>query len=121
MAYLTYADYEGMGGTLAQAAFSRLSFEADRHIDRLTHERVVAETTVREAVKQLAFRIVEFLRTSEEAMTSGVKSASNGAASVTFFTPKDVRAQIARFAVDYLAGEVTNDGILLTYAGVDDA
>ena len=121
MAYLTYAEYQSMGGTLTQAAFSGFAFAADRHIDRLTHNRVASETPVREAVKRLAFRVVEFLRTSDEAMTAGIKSAGNGAASVTYFTPKDIRAQIARFAVDYLAGETTDDGVLLTYAGVDDA
>lgn len=121
MAYLTYADYTGMGGTLAQTAFSNFAFEADQHIDRLTHDRVASETPVREAVKRLAFRVVEFLRTSDEAMTAGIKSAGNGAASVTYFTPKEIRAQIAKFASDYLAGEITNDGVLLMYAGVDDA
>ena len=121
MAYLTYADYQSMGGTLAQAAFSVFSYEADRHIDRLTHNRVASETPVREAVKRLAFRVVEFQRNSNEAMTAGIKSASNSAVSVTYFTPKEVRNQIARFAMDYLAGEVTDTGVLLTYAGVDDA
>ena len=120
MAYLTYADYQSMGGTLAQAAFNSFVFEAGRHIDRLTHERVVGETPVREAVKNLTFRIVEFLRTSSEAMNSGIKSAGNGAASVTYFTPKEIRAQIARFSADYLAGEITDDGTLLMYAGVDE-
>ena len=119
MAYLTYADYTGMGGTLTQTAFTNLEYEARKQIDKLTHERVVDESPVREAVKRLTFRVVEFLRTSNEAMTSGVKSAGNGVASVTYFTPKEVRAQIAGFAADYLAGEVTDDGTLLMYAGVD--
>ncbi len=119
MAYLTYAEYTSMGGSLAQTAFTNLAYEAGRHIDRLTHERVVDETPVRDAVKMLAFRIVEFLRTTSEAMTSGVKSASNGDVSASYYTPKEIRGQIASFAADYLAGEVTDDGTLLMYAGVD--
>lgn len=119
MAYLTYADYTSMGGTLAQAAFTNLAYEASKHINRLTHERVVDETPVREAVKMLTFRIVELLRTTNDAMTSGVKSASNGDVSASYYSPKEIRGQIASFAADYLAGEVTDHGTLLMYAGVD--
>lgn len=38
--YLTYADYESMGGTLKQAEFQRLEFKARSLVDTRTFGRL---------------------------------------------------------------------------------
>lgn len=120
MAYLSYEEYQSKGGALSEAAFLRFSATAERHVNRLTHDRIVGEATVRDAVKLLMFDLIELLTNTYEFTSAGLKSAGNGSASASYATPKEIRAYIAKLAADYLAAEETADGISLMYAGVDD-
>lgn len=119
MAYLSFSDYQSSGGELTSAVFDRYEYQAEAHINRLTHDRVKAETSVRDCVKRLTFELVEYLYKVSEAQ-AGLKSASNGAESATYATESEIRGRIDQLARDYLSGEVTADGydIPLLYAGV---
>lgn len=118
MAYLVYTDYTTMGGTLPEAAFDRYEYSAEKHIDRLTHGRVINDDPVRSAVENLAFEIVEYL---SAAQNGGVAfaNASNEGVSVSYVSQADQRIYIRELARDYLDQEETTDGIPLLYAGVD--
>lgn len=122
MAYLTYEDYQSMGGTLTNAAFSRFEFSAERHIDRLTHGRIVGEEPAREAVKKLMYEMIAYLATIDDVARSGVKSMSNKGMSASYVSAAERRAHITELAIDYLSDETTNDDYEtpLLYAGVDD-
>jgi len=118
--YLTYAEYTARGGTLTSTAYTRFETNARMHVDRLTHNRISEETTVRDAVKNLMFELVEYLAANEESQRSGIKSFSNGSVSATYSTVQEQRGHIAQLASDYLSNEVTDDDdeIPLMYAGV---
>ena len=117
--YLTYAEYTAKGGALASTAYTNYEAEARAHVDRLTHGRITAETTVRDAVKNLMFKLVEYISSIDGIETGGMKSFSNGSVSATYATPQETLAKIAQYATLYLANEVTLDTeIPLMYAGV---
>ena len=117
--YLTYAEYTARGGTLTSTAYTNYEAEARAHVDRLTHGRITAETTVRTAVKNLMFKLVEYISSIDGIEPGGMKSFSNGSVSATYATPQETRAKIAQYCNDYLTNEVTLDTeIPLMYAGV---
>lgn len=129
MAYLTYDEYEQMGGQLSEAAFSTLEFRASKALDALTHGRVMNEQPVRTAVKQAVYALIGTMHMDDENASAyggrDVQSMSNDGVSVTFASgaqgAEAVRAQNARYAgllKSYLAGEATEDGVSLIYAGV---
>lgn len=130
MAYLTYDEYKQMGGQLSEAAFSTLEFRASKALDMLTHGRVADEQPVREAVKLAVYALVGEMDADEKRAAAydgrEVQSMSNDGVSVTFASgaqagAEAVRAQNARYAgllKSYLAGETTEDGLSLIYAGV---
>ena len=118
--YLTYAEYTAKGGALASTAYTNCESEARAHVDRLTHGRITAETRVRDAVKNLMFKLVVYISSIDGIETGGMKSFSNGSVSATYATPQETRAKIAQYCNDYLYNEVTDDEaeIPLMYAGV---
>lgn len=117
--YLTYSDYQTLGGTLDETAFDRFEAQAERHINRITHGRIESETTVRTAVKDLTFELVGSLAVASTISSGGMVSMSNDGVSATFRAPADSRKEINRLVADYLDREETADGIPLLYAGVD--
>lgn len=116
--YLTYEEYQTLGGTLASVAFERFELLARGHVDRLTHGRVASDTTVRPAVKALVFEIVLFLADTDRNARSGTKSSSNMSVSATFLSDYEIRVRIASLATSLLSEETTAEGIPLLYAGV---
>ena len=120
MAYLDFAAYTALGGTLTEAAFNNIAPRAAGHITRLTHGRVVDETPVRDYVSELMFTLIGYLSDTDAIARSGYKSFSNGAVSATYATTQEQRAQISAYAMDYLCDEVTADDYEtpLLYAGV---
>lgn len=116
--YLTYADFQSRGGVLREPDFNRFEALARGHIDRLTHARVKADTTVRESVKSLTYELVLILADTDRNRRSGLKSSSNGGRSATYVSDYQLRALIGSKAVELLSGEETSDGIPLLYAGV---
>jgi hypothetical protein len=116
--YLTYADFQSRGGVLREPDFNRFEALARGHIDRLTHDRVKADTTVRDPVKSLTYELVLLLSDTDKARRSGMKSSSNGGRSAVYVSDFQFRAQIASLAATLLTGEVTADDVPLLYAGV---
>ena len=49
--YLTYAEYQGLGGTLAQVPFNLLEFKARKKIDLETSNRLITLETQKQEVK----------------------------------------------------------------------
>ena len=75
--YLTYAEYQTYGGTLDEATFSDLAFEACGIIDWYTFRRLVNETSVSENVKRLVYRLVKDLDLRNKAMTLGKETTAS--------------------------------------------
>lgn len=118
MRYLTFAEYEVMGGRLDATAFNRAIIRSETAIDKATHNRLKTEETVRECVKALAFELVEVFG-AETTESANIKSMSNDGISITFNGAGEKKTQIASIIKDYLGNETTASGVFLLYAGVE--
>ena len=77
--YLTYAEYQALGGTLEETPFNVLEFEARKQINIRTQNRLVNEETQLDDVKLCVFHLIE--KINSYAITSN--SASGNIASET--------------------------------------
>lgn len=123
MAYLTTTEYTAMGGTLdasAFAAFPRQEFRARQLIDELTHGRVQDDVTVREAVKYAMRALIDAQAADDARGGREIASEGNDGVSVSYVatSPSGAYARHVDIVCEYLANEVTADGVPLLYAGV---
>lgn len=126
--YLTYDEYEDMGGGAPEDVFPRLEAKARAHLDRITFGRLQNDSPVRESVKFCMFDLINavFGDESNGSMAAGreIASMSNDGVSVSFVSGSGsggARASAARFGAivrSWLANETTACGIPLLYAGV---
>ena len=57
--YLTYAEYQALGGTLQETPFNVLEFEARKQINIRTQNRLVNEESQTDEVKLCVFHLIE--------------------------------------------------------------
>lgn len=123
--YLSYGDYQSMGGMLEEAAFNRMEAKAERLIDRATHARLQSSYSVPNSVAYCTYSLISAIQADESlggaAAGREVSSMSNDGVSVSFSATGGVRASARYMAIihDWLDGEITEDGVHLLYAGCD--
>lgn len=127
--YLSFSEYVGMGGKIAEGAFARQELRARKLIDRMTHGRIRDETPVRDAVKAAMFELIDAGEAQDkEAAAHGgreIAGMSNDGVSVSYAAGGDLgfgmrwSARKCAIITEYLQGETTKEGIALLYAGVD--
>ncbi len=120
--YLTLAEYEGMGGTLDDAAFFRWEYSARALVDRHTFKRVSKMATTPESVKRLMFELVGMAeQQGKEQETPSVTSFSTDGYSESYAKPMtaiEVANAMTALIVQYLSGETDDNGTPLLYRGV---
>lgn len=93
--YLTYEQYQFMGGTLPETAFEDLEFQARTKIDWYTFNRLQNETEYPEAVKRCMYHLISLLEKINQAVsvsaednagniTAGIASQSNDGVSISY-------------------------------------
>lgn len=77
--YLTYDEYLTFGGTIDEAAFDNLEFEARTIIDWWTYNRLQNEEEYPEAVKRCMYKLITLIFTRQQAqlLNSGNDEVSN--------------------------------------------
>lgn len=77
--YLTYDEYLTFGGTVDEAAFDNLEFEARTIIDWWTYNRLQNEEEYPEAVKRCMYKLITLIFTRQQAqlLNSGNDAVSN--------------------------------------------
>lgn len=113
--YLTYSDYANMGGTLTEAAYTRLEYKARSLIDAYTFGRVKALTETPESVKMLMFELVAL--GDQDDNGGPVSSISNDGYSEGYAVT-DNATKAESLIRSYLAGEVDVRGTPLLFRGV---
>lgn len=124
--YLTYDEYENMGGSAAEDLYPRLEAKARAQLNRVTFGRIVGEKPVRENVKYCMFDLISAIEADEGmgGLTIGreVASMSNDGVSVSFTASGSgggtSAARYTAIVRSWLADETTACGIPLLYAGV---
>lgn len=132
--YLTYEEYQSMGGTLDQTAFDDFEFEAEAIVNWYTFNRLKQDTKIPTEVK----RVIKYLigvaqqkasllipNTSDgSGITAGIASQSNDGVSVSYNVlnaselMKDLKESESQTINAYLQGVMNEAGKKLLYRGI---
>jgi hypothetical protein len=80
--YLTYAEYQGLGGTLVQVPFNLLEFKARKKIDLETNNRLITLETQKQEVKLCINEMIN--KYIEYSKSDGVSSESTDGYSISY-------------------------------------
>ena len=122
MQYLTYEEYQEIGGTLDLTAFQRNIDRACGFIDANTQNRLNGLKTASRRVKACVRDLVEYLASniaSGRTVTSKSQSAGNVSESESYATKtaEDIGGEMGDILRDYLASETDDCGTPLLYRG----
>ena len=134
--YLSYAEYQAMGGTLDETTFNDYNFEATAKVNWYTFNRLKNDTNIPEEVKRCVYRLIKLIEDINKAaatdgtgenssgMVAGIASQSNDGVSISYNTmsAKDMletaQAQVETTIKQYLT-YVTNElGKKVLYRGM---
>ena len=126
MKYLTYEEYQSYGGTLEETAFDRISYKAQRKIDRMTFNRLQNDTEIGEPVKRLMFELIGVIGNSDttnESYTPAIASEGNDGYSIsyasnTILTPDVADKKVESLIEEYLQFEKAQNGQFLLSCGL---
>lgn len=136
--YLTYDEYTEMGGTLDEATFKDLEFEARSYVDWYTFSRLKNENIIPLQVKECMYYLIRLIfnkmntlntlpTTDSETSTTGgsdILSQSNDGVSITYnkLSSKEMLSSLKDEIADsinrYLQGVTNSLGKKLLYRGL---
>lgn len=131
--YLTYVEYQSMGGTLDETAFNNFEFEARSVIDWYTFNRLKKETEYPEEVKRCIFKLIEMVQAKNTSLslgddgsgsTTAIASQSNDGVSISYNVMSasrlfdNAKSEMKATIQQYLNGVVNSLGHRLLYRGV---
>lgn len=110
--YLTYLEYQEMGGTLDETAFNRFSSRAEGLINKYTYRRLIGEDDIPEAVKRCMFGLITIVNQQEQTLsaTSGmIASRSNDGVSESYvaMSPDSIYQNLNSQIEDIIKGSLT--------------
>ena len=76
--YLTYDEYQSMGGTLDFTTYSDLEFEAEAAINWYTFSRLKNDLVIPEAVKRVMKRLIDLAQEKAGLMSAGDDGSGSG-------------------------------------------
>lgn len=132
--YLTYAEYQTMGGALDETTFNDLEFQAEALVNWYTFNRLKKDKAYPEELKQLMKYLINLAYSKSgmiDASGSGavdtsktIASQSNDGVSISYniLNAKDLMETVKSESKDaiemYLQGVMNEAGRLLLYRGV---
>lgn len=126
MMYLTYAEYQEMGGTLDVTAFTDLEYAARMYIDWYTFSRLKKEDYIPDEVKECMYHMIRLIQQQMDAqgvpygestsnnVNYGIASQSNDGVSISYNTLS------ARDVIDTVSDQL-NKKIKQSLDGVRDS
>ena len=119
--YLTYTEYQSLGGTLQETPFNLLEYEARKEIDINTQGRLVNETTIPEEVKLCVMNLISKINKYQVELNGNISSESVGDYSVSYNNDikqiiKNKNAEITEQIITDLYGVIIN-GEHIIYRG----
>ena len=134
--YLTYAEYQTMGGTLDEATFNDLEFQAEALVNWYTFNRLKKDNTFPDELKRLMYFLVKLMALRGNIITdSGADDSSSGGGKVIASQSNDgvsvsynvlsaqalmdsIKSESKDAIEQYLQGVMNEAGHLLLYRGV---
>lgn len=80
--YLTYAEYQTMGGTLDETAFNDFEMEAETIVDWYTFNRLQNDTEYPEKLKQCMYQLIKIAQIKLASLSPGEDTTSDSEAVV---------------------------------------
>lgn len=134
--YLTYTEYQEMGGTLEEATFNDYEFRAEAVVNYATFNRLTKDTVIPNKVKRVIKYIIDMVQKQADSLSlgnsesssstgnvyitsqsnDGVSASYNGMASTDVFSICDKEIQNAIQL--YLYGVMNEAGQILLYRGL---
>lgn len=135
--YLSYEEYQVMGGTLDETAFNDFEIEAETIVDWYTFNRLQNNTDYPDRLKQCMYVLIKMAQTRQAAMTAGesasgesttestasIASRSNDGVSISYnvVSAKDIfdslKDEMGDAVKRYLNGVVNELGRKVLYRG----
>lgn len=130
--YLTFSEYQNMGGTLDETAFNDFEYEAETFVDWVTFNRLHGETEIPDRVKQCVYHLIDIAKKKQDAFSVGddgssgaaVASQSNDGVSISYNVISASEAfKMADKEMDLVIRRYLNElrnskGRKLTYRGI---
>ena len=95
--YLTYEEYQNMGGTLDNTTFNDFEMEAEAIVDWYTFNRLQQDTEFPDKLKQCMYQLIKIAQQKQAAMSMGEAAGESA---------EGIGASIA---------SRSNDGVLISY------
>ena len=123
--YLTYAEYKGLGGSLAETPFNILELQAQKNIDKYTFGRLQLLNSQINEVKICVFKLINILETydSYESQNKSIASENTDGYSISYNSgdegiSKAQASEVSNIIKTYLAECYLEDGTPYLYIGV---
>lgn len=135
--YLTYEEYQNMGGTLDNTTFNDFEMEAEAIIDWYTFNRLQQDTKFPDKLKQCMYQLIKIAQQKQAAMSMGeatgessegagasIASRSNDGVSISYnvMSARDVfdtlKDETQKTVQMYLNGVVNQLGRKVLYRGL---
>lgn len=113
MEYLTFDEYEEMGGILTQSAFNLLEYEARKNIDNLTFGRLKELESQNDDVKNCMYKLINVVSENNGLL----KSESVDGYSVSYADTKEQKQGLNDIVEAYLSECYLDDGTPYLYRG----
>jgi len=134
--YLTYEEYQNMGGTLEETTFNDYEFEAASIVDWYTFNRLQNETEYPEALVRLMYHLITMIDKQMQATNMGpdengvtdggksITSQSNDGVSVSYNVmsaseiAQSMKDEMGKAVQRYLQGVMNSLGRKVLYRGL---
>lgn len=123
--YLTYDEYQSLGGNLGQTPFNLLEYNARMKIDEKTFGRLIGKGQDYQEVKLCVYNLITILNSysSYDTQNKAVSSESTDGYSVSYGTPQKSTTEAKNSELDssidtYLINVVV-DNVPVLYRGTD--
>ena len=97
--YLTYAEYQAMGGTLDETAFNDFEFESECIINWYTFDRLKNEPVLPTEVKKCMNALIKLAKLKADSMVLG--SQTEQTTTLSFPPPRDWPQQASGFPLSW--------------------
>ena len=91
--YLTYDEYEELGGTLEETPFNLLEYEARKQIDIRTQNRLKNEDTIPDEVKLCCYHLIDRINSyssASESASGNIANESTDGYSISYITATQI-------------------------------
>lgn len=123
--YLTYDEYQSLGGNLDQTPFNLLEYNARKKIDEKTFGRLIDKGQEYQEVKLCVFNMITTLNSysSYDTQNKTVSSESTDGYSISYGTPQksitDAKNSELEVSIDTCLANLIIDNIPVLYRGAD--